>query len=120
MNVLGNMLRRLGNTITCALGPLVYQLHIRAPFVVFGTFTLVWVVLLTALLALRARQEARGSNEVRCRSARSAIAACKDMYATRSVVSNIGNDLRRYHNQSFITQERGYWSQGGNLAKKAE
>jgi hypothetical protein len=119
MNVLGNMLRRLGNTVTCALGPLIYGLHMRAPFVLFGTFLLAWVLLLTALLALRARQVAREGEEVNYRSARSAIAACTDMYATHGTISDLGNDLRRYRNQSFITQERGFWSQGDKQSKKA-
>lgn len=117
MNVLGNMLRRLGNTVTCALGPLVYSLHMRAPFVIFGTVTLAWVVLLTALFALRARQVARGNEDnISCSSTRSAINACASMYmhGEDGGAAALSSDLQRYRDVSFISQERKYWSNRDN------
>ncbi|KAF8060518.1 STP7 [Scenedesmus sp. PABB004] len=56
MNVAGNMLRRIGNTLTCSSAPLLFQVAPSLPFVLFGLITLAWVAMLASLFAGRARE----------------------------------------------------------------
>jgi hypothetical protein len=114
LNTLGNVLRRFGNTVTCALGPLMYSLHPRLPFVLFGVLTLSWVVLLAAMVALRARQVYHSHEMVPCRSAKSALAACVSVG-----LQDVGSDLLRHKDQSFVSKERAYWARVDRGGKKA-
>ena len=56
INSIGNTMRRVGNTTTAALGPLMYGAVYWLPFVVFGATTLAWVALMCVAFAVRANQ----------------------------------------------------------------
>lgn len=56
INMLGNVSRRLGNTITAILGPILYQSWSYAPFMAFGVLMIFWSMLLLLLFETRGMQ----------------------------------------------------------------
>eukprot|EP00887_Chlorella_sp_A99_P003623 scaffold7.g3623.t1 len=58
INVAGNLARRVGNTCTALLGPLLYCVAPWVPFVAVGAATLAWVGVLAAAMSARAREAA--------------------------------------------------------------
>lgn len=56
INMLGNVSRRLGNTATAILGPILYQSWSYAPFMAFGVLMIFWSMLLLLLFETRGMQ----------------------------------------------------------------
>jgi hypothetical protein len=108
---MGNTLRRIGNTVTCVAAPLLYQLHPALPFVLFGSLTLVWTCVLSALFAQRARECT--AEDVSCIARRSAWSAANLAAAgiTQGLpaASHLAG-LEHYMQLSFVSQERRFWA----------
>lgn len=58
VNVAGNLARRVGNTCTAVLGPMLFSVAPWLPFAAFGTATLAWVGVLAAAMRARAGEVA--------------------------------------------------------------
>jgi MFS family permease len=56
VNALANTCRRIGNTVTAVLGPILFGVSYWCPFVVFGVLTLVWMVIMAVAFHIRANQ----------------------------------------------------------------
>jgi hypothetical protein len=112
VNVMGNTLRRVGNTVTCVAAPLLYQLHPALPFALFGSLTLLWTCVLSALFAQRARE--CSAEDVCCIARRSAWSAANLAAAgvTRGLpaASHLAG-LEHYLQLSFVSQERWFWAE---------
>jgi hypothetical protein len=115
VNVVGNTLRRIGNTVTCIAAPLLYQVHPALPFVLFGSLTLVWTGVLSALFAQRARECT--AEDVSCIARRSPWSAAN--LAAAGVAGSDGlhspaashlAGLELYMQMSFVSQERRFWA----------
>jgi hypothetical protein len=116
VNVMGNTLRRIGNTVTCIAAPLLYHVHPALPFVLFGSLTLVWTGALSALFAQRARE--CSAEDVSCIARRSPWSAAN--LAAAGVAGSDGlhmpavshlAGLECYMQMSFVSQERRFWAE---------
>lgn len=111
MNFLGNALRRCGNAITCALGPLLYRLRPGLPFALFGLLTVLWAAALALLFAQRASELLEDDfSDVARRSAWSATLHAGAVRGRRAGRPRL-DGLRRYMVMSFTSQEQRYWAQ---------
>lgn len=108
VNVMGNTLRRVGNTVTCVAAPLLYQLHPALPFVLFGGLTLLWTCALSALFAQRARECTAEDSD--CIARRSAWSAANLAAAGLPAGSHLAG-LEHYMQLSFVSQERRFWAE---------
>ncbi|WIA09730.1 hypothetical protein OEZ85_009109 [Tetradesmus obliquus] len=108
VNVMGNTLRRVGNTVTCVAAPLLYQLHPALPCVLFGGLTLLWTCALSALFAQRARECTAEDSD--CIARRSAWSAANLAAAGLPAGSHLAG-LEHYMQLSFVSQERRFWAE---------
>jgi hypothetical protein len=125
VNVMGNTLRRIGNTVTCFAAPLMYHLHPALPFVLFGSLTLLWTCALSVLFAQHARECT--AEDVSCIAHRNpwsaanlaaaGVADCDGLPAASCLAG-----LEHYMQLSFVSQERRFWAQadGHNLLLKLQ
>lgn len=96
LNMLSNVSRRLGNTMTAILGPILYQVNRYAPFIMFGFLTIFWSMLLLLLF------ETRGTQVV------SKIGSPESI---KSTLERPLPGLRHYYQaQSFVSSELKYRS----------
>lgn len=123
INLLGNMLRRFGNTVTCIMGPIIYQYSARAPFILVGLLLLAWISILSVMFGVRAwqLQHLESLPAHRAKSMLRFVAfggknrvstnATKDTQATVNISDGIGmiRELLQYQQQSFISGEQSYW-----------
>jgi len=56
MNALSNISRRVGNTVTAAVGPILYGVVYYLPFVTFGALTVLWILVMTVAFHKRGHQ----------------------------------------------------------------
>ena len=113
INSLANTMRRVGNTTTAALGPLMYGVIFWLPFVVFGACTLAWVGFMCVAFTVRANQviDARRQLEQEQQGQQSAAAAAGG-----------GHRGLMYYlkDQTFITSELAMWQVSAKPASAAK
>jgi hypothetical protein len=102
VNVMGNTLRRIGNTVTCIAATLLYHLHPALPFLLFGSLTLVWTGALNALFAQRARECT--AEDVSCIARRSPWSAA-NLLSGLPAASHLAG-LEHHMQMSFVSQQR--------------
>lgn len=56
VNACANTVRRIGNTITAACGPLLYGIVFWLPFLVFASITMLWVLVMYIAFSIRAKE----------------------------------------------------------------
>ena len=53
INMIGNVSRRAGNTLTAILGPILFHVSCHAPFLLFGVLMILWSIVLLLLFETR-------------------------------------------------------------------